>query len=73
MLLATGVLLVALGITWIVNSRETATADPEGRKAEQEPLGKEGGFALVLRDPYLRWIGLLTILLNIVNSVGGFL
>jgi ATP:ADP antiporter, AAA family len=73
MLLAGGVLLVALAITWIVNGRETATADPEGQRAEHEPLGKEGGFALVLRDPYLLWIGLLTILLNIVNSVGGFL
>jgi len=73
MLVAGGVLLLALGITWVVNNRESATADPEGQKAEQEPLGKEGGFALVLRDPYLRWIGLLTILLNIVNSVGGFL
>ena len=73
MLLAGGVLIIALGITWVVNSRETATADPEGQRAEHEPLGKEGGFALVLKDPYLLWIGLLTILLNIVNSVGGFL
>jgi AAA family ATP:ADP antiporter len=73
MLLAGGVLLVALGITWIVNGRETAGADPEGKRAEHEPLGKEGGFALVLKDPYLFWIGILTMLLNIVNSVGGFL
>jgi AAA family ATP:ADP antiporter len=73
MLLAGVVLLVALAITWIVNNRETATTDPEGKRAEHEPLGKEGGFALVLRDPYLRWIGVLTILLNVVNSVGGFL
>jgi AAA family ATP:ADP antiporter len=73
MLLAGIVLIVALGITWIVNQRETARADPEGRKQEEEPLGKEGGFSLVLNDPYLRWIGVLIILLNIVNSVGGFL
>ena len=73
MLLAAGVLIIALGITWIVNLRETAAADPEGQRAENEPLGKEGGFALVLKDPYLFWIGILTMLLNIVNSVGGFL
>ena len=46
-------LIVALGITWIVNQRETARADPEGKRADEAPLGKEGGFALVLQDPYL--------------------
>lgn len=73
MLLAAGVLLAALAITWIVNQRETARADPEARQVNDEPLGKEGGFALVWQDPYLRWIAVLTILLNVVNTVGGFL
>ena len=73
MLSAGVVLIVALGITWIVNQRETQRADPEGKRQDEEPLGKEGGFSLVLKDPYLRWIGVLIILLNIVNSVGGFL
>jgi AAA family ATP:ADP antiporter len=73
MLLAGAVLVVALGITWIVNQRETAMADPDGKRQDEVPLGKEGGFALVLKDPYLLWIGILIILLNIVNSVGGFL
>lgn len=73
MLLAGIVLIVALGITWIVNQRETARADPDGKRQDEAPLGKEGGFALVLQDPYLLWIGVLIILLNIVNTVGGFL
>lgn len=73
MLLAGAVLLLALAVTWAANRRETARADPEAKRADEEPLGREGGFALVLNDPYLRWIGALTILLNIVNSVGGFL
>lgn len=73
MLLAAMVLLVALGVTWLANRRETARADPEARRTNEEPLGREGGFALVWRDPYLRWIAVLTMVLNIVNSVGGFL
>jgi ATP:ADP antiporter, AAA family len=73
MLLAGGVLLVALVITWIVNQRETSRADAEAQRVNEAPLGKEGGFALVWQDPYLRWIAVLTILLNVVNTVGGFL
>ena len=73
MLLAASVLLIALVITWIVNQRETSRADAEAKRANDEPLGKEGGFALVLKDPYLRWIAVLTVLLNVVNTVGGFL
>ena len=73
MLLAAVVLVLTLSVTWYVNNRETARADPEGKRTDEEPLGKEGGFALVLQDPYLRWIAVLVILLNIVNTVGGFL
>jgi AAA family ATP:ADP antiporter len=73
MLLAGTVLIAALGLTWMANRRETARADAESALADEVPLGREGGFELVWRDPYLRWIGLLVILLNIVNSVGGFL
>jgi AAA family ATP:ADP antiporter len=73
MLLAGVVLLVALAITWLVNARETSRGDAEMKRVNEEPLGKEGGFALVLQDPYLRWIAVLTILLNVVNTVGGFL
>jgi AAA family ATP:ADP antiporter len=73
MVLAAAVLLVALVITWLVNRRETSRADAEAKRIEEAPLGREGGFALVWQDPYLRWIAVLTMLLNIVNSVGGFL
>jgi AAA family ATP:ADP antiporter len=73
MLLAAVLLVLTLSLTWYVNQRETAKADPEGKRIDQEPLGKEGGFALVLGDSYLRWIAVLIILLNIVNTVGGFL
>jgi AAA family ATP:ADP antiporter len=73
MLLAAVVLLVALAVTWVVNARETARAEADAQEVNEAPLGKEGGFALVLQDPYLRWIAVLTILLNVVNTLGGYL
>jgi hypothetical protein len=48
-------------------------ADPQAAKTNEAPLGKEGGFSLVLNDRYLMWIGVLVILLNVVNSTGNFL
>jgi AAA family ATP:ADP antiporter len=72
MLLAAVVLLVALGITALVNRRESARSVEEA-KADEVPLGKQGGFELVLKDRYLTWIAVLTVLLNIVNTTGGFL
>jgi AAA family ATP:ADP antiporter len=73
MFLAGMVLLVALGITYVANLRETARAEPEAARTNEQPLGRQGGFELVLKDRYLMWIAVLVILLNIVNSVGGFL
>jgi AAA family ATP:ADP antiporter len=38
-----------------------------------EPLGREGGFQLILSDPYLRLIAILVVLLNIVIGSGDFI
>ena len=73
MLLGAGTILAALGLTIAANRRETQRTDPVGQQAEQVPLGKEGGFQLILKDRYLFWIAVLTVLLNVVNSTGGFL
>jgi AAA family ATP:ADP antiporter len=73
MLIGAVVLLVSLALTWIVNRRETDRAEPEAAEADKTPLGREGGFALVFGDRYLFWIMVLTILLNAVNTTGGFL
>ena len=43
------------------------------QKKDVETLGKEGGFQLLISDPYLRLIALLTILLNIVSLSGDFI
>jgi len=72
MVLGAGVLVVALAITLTVNRRETARADPQAIAADQTPLGPQGGFELVWNDRYLFWIAVLTVLLNVVNTTGGY-
>jgi AAA family ATP:ADP antiporter len=72
MLLGAGVLVVALGITLVVNRRETARAEPQAIEADRTPLGPQGGFELVLKDRYLLWIAILIVLLNVVNTTGGY-
>jgi AAA family ATP:ADP antiporter len=67
------ILIVALAITGFVNRRETARAEPEAKKINEAPLGRQGGFELILKDRYLTWIAVLTVLLNVVNSIGEFL
>ena len=73
MVTAAAVIMVALGVTYLVNQRETARADGHAAKSNQEPLSREGGFTLVVKDRYLTWIFLLMILVNIVNSTGNYL
>ena len=72
MLLGACVLMVALAITLVVNRRETARAEPEAAAANEAPLGPQGGFELVWNDRYLFWIAVLTVLLNVVNTTGGY-
>jgi ATP:ADP antiporter, AAA family len=53
MLIAGGILLVCLSLILIVNAREIRSAPPETAKNSLQPLGKDGGFQLILRDKYL--------------------
>jgi AAA family ATP:ADP antiporter len=73
MFTAAALLLIALGLTFIVNRRETARADPEAKRINEAPLSRRGGFELIFKDRYLLWIALLTFLLNAVNQTGQFL
>jgi len=43
------------------------------KKKDVEALGRQGGFQLLISDPYLRLIAILTILLNIVSLSGDFI
>lgn len=72
MLIAGGLLLVTVAVLWIVNRREKLAAEPEVAKEAEEPLGKEGGFQLLLQSRYLLLIAALIFLLNIVNTTGQF-
>jgi ATP:ADP antiporter, AAA family len=72
MFLGACVLLVALSTTLMVNAREAKRAHPEVHDASQETLGPQGGFELIFRDRYLLWIAILIVLLNIVNTTGGY-
>ena len=73
MLVAAALLVVSLALTNAVNVREKGRARNAAalRKAE-EPLARTGGFQLVLRQRYLLYIGLLTLILNYVNTNGEY-
>lgn len=73
MLVAAPLLVIALAATRIVNGRQRDAKEPETAAIEAAPLGKEGGFELVFKDPYLRWIAMFAILLNVVNTTGEYL
>jgi ATP:ADP antiporter, AAA family len=73
MALASVVLLVALGVTAVVNARERGGASAEAATLAEAPLARTGGFQLIARDRYLFWIAVLTVLLNVVNTTGEFL
>jgi ATP:ADP antiporter, AAA family len=51
-------------------------SEREGEREKQknvETLGPQGGFQLLISDPYLRLIAVLTILLNVVSLSGDFI
>ncbi len=59
LLVAAAILVVCVLLSILVNRRESRQASEKKRESAQEPLGKEGGFQLIMRSPYLRWIALL--------------
>jgi len=73
MLVAAALLAISIVITNAVNSRENGRRQTDPAKADTEaPLGKEGGFGLVLGHRYLFLIALLIVVLNLVNTTGEF-
>lgn len=59
-------LLVQLGILTVLLRR------PEVR-TPMPPLERTGGFTLVWRSSHLRWVAILVVLLNLVNTTGEYL
>jgi AAA family ATP:ADP antiporter len=73
MFLGACVLMAALGVTLVVNFVETRRNHHETHAAATETLGPQGGFELILHDRYLLWIAVLIVLLNVVNTTGGYI
>ena len=73
LLAAAAGLLVPVALTILVHFRERAARrDAAGGQSEQ-PLAKTNGFKLVLSQRYLALMAVLVLLLNLVNTLGGFL
>jgi len=72
MLIGAGALCVCAALSrWsghVISERE----GEREKKKNIETLGSQGGFQLLISDPYLRLIAVLTILLNIVSLSGDF-
>jgi len=69
MQLAAFLLLLHLGLYRVVWGRFRRA----GVAPAQEPMKAGNGFALVVKSPYLRLVGILLILLNVVNTVGEYI
>jgi len=74
MLVSAAILLFCLVLTNLINRREKTAVTATGQKViAEQPLGPEGGFQLILKHRYLLFIGLLTLLINVVNTNGEYM
>jgi AAA family ATP:ADP antiporter len=73
MLVAAFGMVVCLLLTIWTDRREARIGRGETREVADEPIGRKGGFQLVLAQRYLLYIALLIMILNIVNTLGEFL
>jgi ATP:ADP antiporter, AAA family len=72
MLLAGAVLVASVVLTLLVNRRESSTAGSFQNRIAREPIGRKGGFHLIMGNRYLLLIAATILLLNLVNSTGEF-
>ncbi|HLG59638.1 MAG TPA: Npt1/Npt2 family nucleotide transporter [Vicinamibacterales bacterium] len=73
MLLAAVGLVVPVILTILVHRREHAGGRDAAAAEAEKPIGKSGGFELVLKDRYLLLIAMLVLVFNLVNTLGGFM
>jgi AAA family ATP:ADP antiporter len=76
MLVAAAMLVVTMGLTWIVNQGE----HPKPREARHDAAEGTGdklragnGLSLMVRDPYLLFVGALSLLKNFINTTGEYI
>jgi ATP:ADP antiporter, AAA family len=73
-LLSAALLVICLVLTNVVNAREGRKAVDRKREAQAEQsLSREGGFELVMKHRYLLFIGLVTLIIQLVNTNGNFI
>jgi AAA family ATP:ADP antiporter len=71
MLIAAGVLMLCLGLTYVVHRRE-GHRDAKHLKEHDAPLEGANGFALVARDRYLLLLAAMVFVLNFVTKTGDY-
>jgi ATP:ADP antiporter, AAA family len=70
---AAATLLVCAFLARVVNRVTVRDATAKTTPADDKPLGKGNGFAMIFADRYLLLIALLAVLLNVVNTMGEYL
>ena len=73
MLVAAAGIGTSIVISQAIHRRERERATPEKAATTEKPLGKESGFKLVFSERYLLLIAISVLLLNVVNTTGGFI
>jgi AAA family ATP:ADP antiporter len=68
--IAAAILLAHLWLYRVVSRRASTVP---GRPAVEAIKGGSNGFALILKSPYLRLVGLLLVVFNLVNTLGEFI
>lgn len=76
-LLAAGGLVISTVLYRVVDARERHDRDPDGlislvKPEAKQPVGREGGFRLVLGDRYLRLMALMVVIFTVTNSTGEY-
>ncbi len=77
LLMTATILFICIGLTFIIHRREIKRIEKKkvdpGKREEEKPLKKGGGFQLIFKSRYLLLIALLILVLNLVNTTGEYI
>lgn len=73
LLIAAGGITICVVMTALADRWAAKLPSQEESSEPGSPLGKEGGFELILKDRYLLLIAVLSVLVNVVNTSGEFI
>lgn len=73
-LVAAAILVACLGLTWLAHEMSVTGGSEatDGSADHETTLDKTGGFALLIRDKYLLFVALLSLIKNWVNTTGEY-